>query len=462
MNWQDSPTFQAAALAGVASNEAYPLTDRLTAAIQALDLLLGDEGEIGEMSTEDQLRNELRDVRHDLEHVAGERDEALRKLALADELLAAYEREPASKQLVEHILANQKLAKRADQLEDLLRATVPVLAYVSSGRTPRRRSAVPGRQGTQGARADRRSDRIGAEAVTDPNEQIHAAVSEWARTLPRSPEGPGVPDSREALQQRVDGLREQMHESSAQDLAALITDAIERATEDATSGIIQLDSSTEYWDLSGVHGEAEDIARVAHGAVQVALSNAYYWRDLARRERDEAEREVQVLQERIREYEQQIALNSETIANEGASRRHAFDLLADANFTSFNTELLLKVRVNELEERIRKALDELESCAEASDGMCGYSQRALAILSGSDTATNTKERTLPEIEVSVMNADEWAAACRQALDDVGLTYEQLAEMAARRDFPSSEARKVWLAIGGRYREEREGPNADPA
>lgn len=39
VTWQDNPRMKAAALWGVSTNEAYPVTDRLTAAIQALDLL---------------------------------------------------------------------------------------------------------------------------------------------------------------------------------------------------------------------------------------------------------------------------------------------------------------------------------------------------------------------------------------------------------------------------------------
>lgn len=45
MNWQDNPRSKAAALAGVATNQAYPLTDRLTAAIEALDLLFEHMGQ---------------------------------------------------------------------------------------------------------------------------------------------------------------------------------------------------------------------------------------------------------------------------------------------------------------------------------------------------------------------------------------------------------------------------------
>lgn len=39
MNWQDNPRLKAAALAGVASNLAFPPKDRLDAAMQALDIL---------------------------------------------------------------------------------------------------------------------------------------------------------------------------------------------------------------------------------------------------------------------------------------------------------------------------------------------------------------------------------------------------------------------------------------
>lgn len=44
------------------------------------------------------------------------RDEAIRQRDFARELLDAYEREPASKLLSEHILANQKLAKELDDV----------------------------------------------------------------------------------------------------------------------------------------------------------------------------------------------------------------------------------------------------------------------------------------------------------------------------------------------------------
>lgn len=50
------------------------------------------------------------------------------------------------------------------------------------------------------------------------------------------------------------------------------------------------------------------------------------------------------------------------------------------------------------------------------------------------------------------NAEVWRTACQEALNDIGFTYQQLAEMAARNDFPSTEARKVWLVVRGEFEE----------
>jgi hypothetical protein len=49
--------------------------------------------------------------------------------------------------------------------------------------------------------------------------------------------------------------------------------------------------------------------------------------------------------------------------------------------------------------------------------------------------------------VAEMSQDEWNTAVRRALERLHLTYDQLKEMAARRDFVSLEAMKLWLAIG---------------
>ncbi|GGL32952.1 hypothetical protein GCM10014719_37740 [Planomonospora parontospora subsp. antibiotica] len=42
--------------------------------------------------------------------------------------------------------------------------------------------------------------------------------------------------------------------------------------------------------------------------------------------------------------------------------------------------------------------------------------------------------------------EEYVRARRQALDELGLSYEQLAEQARRRDFSSPDARSLWLRI----------------
>lgn len=73
-----------------------------------------------EMSIEARLRAEV--------------DQAIRERDFARELLEALEKEPAAVQLNEQIVANQKLARRAHELEDVLRAAAKVVAYVSSGR----------------------------------------------------------------------------------------------------------------------------------------------------------------------------------------------------------------------------------------------------------------------------------------------------------------------------------------
>lgn len=53
------------------------------------------------------------------------------------------------------------------------------------------------------------------------------------------------------------------------------------------------------------------------------------------------------------------------------------------------------------------------------------------------------------VDEYVMSPEEWRVAVRRELDRLGLTYDDLACMSARRDFVSLEARKLWLAIGGR-------------
>lgn len=49
--------------------------------------------------------------------------------------------------------------------------------------------------------------------------------------------------------------------------------------------------------------------------------------------------------------------------------------------------------------------------------------------------------------VTEMSLTEWNEAVQRALKRLHLTYEQLSEMAVRRNFSSLEAKKLWLAIG---------------
>lgn len=51
---------------------------------------------------------------------------------------------------------------------------------------------------------------------------------------------------------------------------------------------------------------------------------------------------------------------------------------------------------------------------------------------------------------------EFEAAARRALADLGLTYDQLAEQARRRDFTSSAAHALWVSIGGTVHLDQDG------
>lgn len=101
---------------------------------------------------------------------------------------------------------------------------------------------------------------------------------------------------------------------------------------------------------------------------RVALANAYYWRDVARRERDDAEREVRVLQERIRK----------ALELADAARALPVTLCGCANSTSRH--------------------DPASAVSIAVVGWTIDPQEIRAILSGSDTATNTEEREEPNAD----------------------------------------------------------------
>ncbi|MGC5018034.1 hypothetical protein [Micromonospora sp. DT47] len=59
----------------------------------------------------------------------------------------------------------------------------------------------------------------------------------------------------------------------------------------------------------------------------------------------------------------------------------------------------------------------------------------------------TAPSQVPGPVVIEMSQAEWQEAARRALDKLHLTYQQLAEMARRRDFSSLEAQKLWMSIG---------------
>jgi hypothetical protein len=56
-------------------------------------------------------------------------------------------------------------------------------------------------------------------------------------------------------------------------------------------------------------------------------------------------------------------------------------------------------------------------------------------------------QTRDEDEPLHMSRQEWEQAQRHALNELGMTYEQLAEEARRRDFSSARARRLWVIIG---------------
>lgn len=51
-----------------------------------------------------------------------------------------------------------------------------------------------------------------------------------------------------------------------------------------------------------------------------------------------------------------------------------------------------------------------------------------------------------DVEVIDMSPEEYEAAKRRALDELGVSYEELADQAQRRQFDSLRHRKVWLLI----------------
>jgi hypothetical protein len=56
-----------------------------------------------------------------------------------------------------------------------------------------------------------------------------------------------------------------------------------------------------------------------------------------------------------------------------------------------------------------------------------------------------------------MSQAEWDAAVQDSFDRLHLTYEELSDMARRRDFTSWEARKLWVVVGDQEQEGWSGP-----
>ena len=56
---------------------------------------------------------------------------------------------------------------------------------------------------------------------------------------------------------------------------------------------------------------------------------------------------------------------------------------------------------------------------------------------------------MADVEVIRLSRTEYDRAMRAELCRLGLTYDQLAEQARARQFSSEDARRLWLAIGGR-------------
>lgn len=93
-----------------------------------------------------------------------------------------------------------------------------------------------------------------------------------------------------------------MTEPSRDQLVERIGEAIKKVAADpADLTVVELDAMSEYFGLDGLYvDDARRLAEVVIGAVQVALSNACYWRDRARQELDEARRETATANERAR------------------------------------------------------------------------------------------------------------------------------------------------------------------
>lgn len=121
----------------------------------------------------------------------------------------------------------------------------------------------------------------------------------------------------------------------------------------------------------------EELAETIRVGMQVA----------AQMNREELERQIRCVQlygygYLLNHGGEQIALDPKDVTVVLPSTRHMDD------FDLHNSLYLAEQQVKVLEERIRKAREALQDCAHDSDGMCGYGQRALAVLNGEGEKAN--------------------------------------------------------------------------
>lgn len=63
-------------------------------------------------------------------------------------------------------------------------------------------------------------------------------------------------------------------------------------------------------------------------------------------------------------------------------------------------------------------------------------------------ATMTTDTTEDdEVTVEYVSREEWEEAKRLRLEELGLTYEELRDMARRSDFSTIDALKAWVVFG---------------
>lgn len=66
---------------------------------------------------------------------------------------------------------------------------------------------------------------------------------------------------------------------------------------------------------------------------------------------------------------------------------------------------------------------------------------------------NTKDKhpaggAVNKVEVTELSDAEWRAAAKTGLRRLGLTFDELAKQAARRQFANTDALKMWRVLGG--------------